>query len=66
MNTYKVDLTRVYTVTVNAESEDEARHYAEFFVGDCRDLSQKKERQEHNFSIANIEMMYNDAVRRHD
>ena len=62
MKTYKFDLTRVYRVTVDAENEDEARHYAEFFLGDPKDMSTEIRRKEHNFSIGEIKMLYNDAV----
>ena len=60
--TYKFDLTRVYDVTIEAESEDEARHYVEFFLGDPKDQSMKTQRKDYNFSIGKIEMLYNDAV----
>lgn len=62
MKTYTFALTRVYRVTVEAENEDEARHYAEFFLGDPKDGSTETHRKEHNFSIGEIEMLHNDAV----
>ncbi len=62
MKTYRVGLTRIYAVTIEAESEDEAQHYAEFFLGNCPDLSTEQEKNKHNFSIERIKMIYNDAT----
>ena len=61
MKTFTVSLTRVYTVTIQAENEDHAKKYTEFYLGNCSDLSQPKDRVEKNFSIEEIEMVYNEA-----
>lgn len=61
MKTYKVALTRTYLVTINATDEEKAKRISEFFIGDCPDSSNEKDRSEFNFSIENIEMMYNEA-----
>ncbi len=62
MKTYRVALARTYAVTVKARNEKEAMECAEFFLGDSSDSSTPEDRKEHNFSIEEIEMVYNDAV----
>lgn len=62
MKNYRVSLTRVYDVEVKAENRHEARHLTEFFIGDCKDASEKRHREEYNFSIGEIEMIFNDAM----
>jgi len=61
MKTYKVALTRTYLVSIKAENEEKAKRFSEFFLGDCPDLSNKKDRSEHKYSIEEIEMVYNEA-----
>ena len=61
MKEFKVALTRTYFVTINAENEDDAKYYAEFFLGDLPDRSTKKDREEGKFQINEIEMTWNDA-----
>ncbi len=61
MKTYKVALTRTYLVQIKAESKTEARGFSEFFIGDCRDLSNEIDRMENKFSIENIEPVLNEA-----
>ena len=62
MKNYKVSLTRVYQVNIEAENEEKAKRLAEFFIGDPKDESIPKERDNQNFSIGEIEMMYNEAM----
>jgi len=62
MNNYKVSLTRVYHINIEAENEEKAKRLAEFFIGDPKDESIPKERDNQNFSIGEIEMMYNEAM----
>lgn len=61
MKTYKVALTRRYLVSIEAENEERAKELSEFFVGDCPDLSNEKDRERENFFITDIEMFYNNA-----
>ena len=63
MKTYNVDLTRVYRVVVKANTAKRARECAEFFLGDCPDRSTKQDRDMYNFSIEDIEMVWNDGVK---
>lgn len=62
MNTFNVDLTRVYKIKIKAEDENSAKQLVEFFIGNPKDESNDKDRKEYNFQIQNIEMMLNDAV----
>ncbi len=62
MKRYKVALSRAYIVTIDAENKEKACRYAEFFMGDCPDLSTLKDRQKYEFSIQEIEPAINDAI----
>lgn len=62
MKTYKVALSRTYIVTIQAESEDRAKRYSEYFLGDCPDISEEKDRIERRFYIEDLEMVYNEAT----
>ena len=55
-------LSRAYIVTIDAENKEKACRYAEFFMGDCPDLSTLKDKQEFKFSIQEIEPSINDAI----
>lgn len=61
MKTYKVALTRTYLIAIQAENEDRAKRFSEYYLGDCLDLSNEEEQLEKNFSIREIEMVYNEA-----
>lgn len=61
MNNYKVALTRTYFVTIKAENIEKAKMFSEYYLGDCPDLSNEKNRIEKNFSIKRIEMVFNEA-----
>lgn len=61
MKTYKVALTRTYLVSIKADTEDHAKRFSEFYLGDCPDHSNEKDRLENNFSIEDIEMVYNES-----
>lgn len=62
MKTYIVSLIRSYAVTIEAENEENACRYAEFFIGNCHDLSTYKDKQKNKFSITEIEPAFNEAV----
>jgi len=61
MKTYKIALTRTYLISIKAESEDRALRFSEYYLGNCPDLSTGKNRKEKNFSIEDMEMVYNEA-----
>lgn len=61
MKTYKVVLTKLYAVTVKANSEKQARHITEFYTGDIRDISIIQDRKKHKFSIEDIECRMNEG-----
>jgi len=44
MKTYKVALARTYLVSIKAETKERAKRLPEFYLGDCPDLSNKKEK----------------------
>ena len=62
MKKYKVSLARSYIVTIEAKNKEKAKDYAEFFIGDCSDVSTIEDRQKHNFLIEEIEPAINDAM----
>lgn len=62
MKTYIVSLIRSYAVTIEAENGKNACRHAEFFIGDCHDLSTYKDKQKNKFSIIEIEPTFNEAV----
>ena len=61
MNSYKVALTRTYFVSIKAKTEEQAKRFSEYYLGDCSDLSDKKVQLEKKFSIENIQLVYNEA-----
>jgi hypothetical protein len=62
MDTYKVMLTRSYLVTIQANNEEDALRFSEFYIGGEKDISLPKERELDQFEIEEIEMMVNDAM----
>lgn len=61
MKTYKVILTKVYAVTVKARSKRQAKHIAEFYTGDIKDISMIQDRKKQKFSIENIKCKMNEG-----
>jgi hypothetical protein len=61
MKTYEVLLTRTYTVEIEAENEDDALNFTEFYTGDIKDISTVAEQKEHKFKIINIDSRINEA-----
>ena len=61
MNTYQVALSRTYLVAIKAQSDEHAKRYAEYYLGDCPDLSSENEQAENFFVIQKIEMVYNES-----
>ncbi len=61
MKTFKVNLTRVYSVTIEAEDEASAKELAEFYIGDPKDESTEKHKTEYHFNISRIELKMNEA-----
>ena len=62
MNKFRVTLTRAYFVTIEAEDEDQARSYAEFYINDVKAVSAKQAAAEHQFLIQDIEPLMNEAT----
>lgn len=61
MNTYQVELTKSYLITIQAESEEKAREFSELYTGDIIDLSSENDRMKNNFSIDDIECTINES-----
>jgi len=61
MKTYRVTLTKAYTVTINTNEKAQAKHLAEFYTGDIQDISTDQARKEHNFSIEQIKCGMNEG-----
>ncbi len=61
MKTFQVVLTKSFLVTVNAENEQDAKHFAEFYTSDVKDISTEKDRQNEHFSLEEIECTVNEA-----
>lgn len=62
MKSFRVLLTRSFIVRIDAENEKQACNLAEFYLGDCPDLSSFKDRKNEKFKIHSIEMTYNEAT----
>lgn len=61
MRSFKVSLTKSYLVNINAENEEDAKRFAEFFTNDIQDISEEKNRKENKFEIEEIECTMNEA-----
>lgn len=61
MKIYTVTLSRTYRISIKANNEYDAKLFSEYYIGDCPDLSNTRDQKEKNFSIKNIELVYNEA-----
>ena len=61
MKEFRVSLIKSYIVDINAESEEDARKFVEFFTGDIADISHKSDRDKYKFYIENIECSINES-----
>ena len=61
MKQFKINLSRSYIITINAQNKDDACRFSEYYLGDCPDLSMHQDRINQKFEIKKIEMTYNDA-----
>ena len=61
MKTFKVNLTRVYSITIDADDKTSAKQIAEFFIGDLEDESTEKDRADYNFKIKEINLSMNEV-----
>lgn len=62
MKSFQVSLTKSYLVNINAGNEEDAKRFVEFYTGDIFDISDKKDREEYEFSIEEIKCVMNEAV----
>jgi hypothetical protein len=56
--TFQVEVTKSFLVTIEAENESSALEYAEMFTSDILDLSSEKQKDEYKFRISEIENTY--------
>ena len=61
MKTFKVNLTRVYSITIDANDKSSAKQLVEFFLSKPKDDSTEKDKADYNFNIKEIEMLINEA-----
>ncbi len=61
MNTYKVSLSRLYNVIVDAQNKEDAKQAVETFLSSSKDTSTIREQTQYNFKIREIEMMGNEV-----
>jgi hypothetical protein len=62
MKKYRVILSRNYLVEAEANNKNNAKRFAEFYVGGEKDLSIEKDRRKKKFKINEIEMTINNAI----
>ena len=62
MRTFRVILTRSYSVVVKASDVEQAKHVAEFYTSHIKDISIDKDRKTFKFSIEEIECAVNEAL----
>lgn len=62
MKTFKVILTRSYSVIVKAGSREQAKHIAEFYTSHIKDISIDEDRKRFKFSIREIECVMNESL----
>lgn len=61
MNTYKVSLSRLYNVIVDAQNKEDAKQAVETFLSSSKDISTKRDKLEYDFKIKEIDMTLNDV-----
>ena len=62
MKTYQVVLTKSYVVTINTETKEKAKRFAEFYTGNIQDISTDENRRKSNFSIEEIDCRMNESL----
>ena len=55
-------MTKSYVVTVNVETKEKAKRFAEFYTGDIKDISTDENRRKSNFSIEKIDSTMNESL----
>jgi len=61
MKTYKIALTRIYIVEIDAKDKEQAKFLTEFYVSSACDGSTEKEKRDYGFRFNDIEMVTNEA-----
>lgn len=61
MPVYQSTLTRTFSVLINAEDPNKAKHLSELYIG-YTDGSSEQDRKMYHFQILEIDMIINDAI----
>jgi hypothetical protein len=62
MEKFVVTLSRTYNVSIFANNRETAKHCVEFFLDDCKDISENIDRDNMQFRIEEIKPMLNEAI----
>ena len=62
MKTFKVQLTKSYIITINAENENDAKNFCEFYTSDINDISTEEEKIKNKFEILDIDCKMNESI----
>lgn len=62
MKKFTIALSREYIVEIEAETEEEATHFAGQFVSGGEDASTSATREKYNFTICDIKPTLNDTI----
>lgn len=55
-------MTKSYVITLNAETKEKAKRFAEFYTGDIQDISTVEHRRKSRFSIEEIDTRINESL----
>ena len=61
MKTFEVVLSKSYIVKIKANNADLAKEFSQYYTSDIIDLSSKKDRNDKNFEIENIDCKVNEV-----
>lgn len=62
MKTFEVVLTKSYIVRIQAEDENKAMEFSEFFTNDIQNVSSFEDEINNNFKIEEIDCKINEAI----
>jgi hypothetical protein len=62
MKTFEVVLTKSYIVKIQAEDENKAKEFSEFFTNDIQNVSSFQDEIDNNFKIEEIDCKINEAM----
>ncbi len=62
MEVFEVVLTKSYVVEIEAENENKAKEFVEFFTNDIQNISTAADEVNYNFKIREIDCKINNAI----